>query len=116
MPKALLVTDSEWVRNDVHAALSLGDWEIADLDDPQRTVEQVSNLEADVVLVDMQVRSMGGMAVIRDIRGVLDEESRPRTVLLLDRSADEFLARRAGADASVIKPFTAHALREAVGG
>ena len=116
MPKALLVTDSEWVRNDVHAALSLGDWEISDLDDPQRTVEQVSDLEADVVLVDMQVRSMGGMAVIRDIIGVLDEERRPRTVLLLDRSADEFLARRAGADASVIKPFTAHALREAVGG
>ena len=67
------------------------------------------------MIVDMQVGSMGGMAVVRDIRQSFDETSRPRTVLLLDRSADEFLARRAGADAFVLKPITASELREALG-
>lgn len=111
MPKALLVTDSTWVVNDVSAALSLGDWEIDELDDPRMAVERVEETSPDAVIVDMQVTSMGGMAVIRDIRSTIDKESRPRTVLLLDRSVDRFLAGRAGADASVIKPFEAGELR-----
>jgi DNA-binding response OmpR family regulator len=37
-------------------------------------------------------------------------------VLLLDRSADSFLAKRAGADAWVIKPFHDAELRAAVQG
>jgi CheY-like chemotaxis protein len=61
----------------------------------------------------MQVGSMGGMAVVRDIRQTI--EPRPRLVLLLDRSADTFIARRAGADAHVLKPIEAGRLREALG-
>jgi hypothetical protein len=36
-------------------------------------------------------------------------------VILLDRTVDGFLAKRAGADAWVVKPFTDHELRTAVG-
>ena len=115
MPRALLVTDSQWVVNDVHAALSSGEWEIEDLDDPRAAVSVVEDLSPDTVIVDMQVSNMGGMAIIREIRSTLDEGERPRTVLLLDRSADRFLAGRAGADAAVIKPCNAADLREAVG-
>ena len=114
MQKALLVTDSEWVVNDVRAALSLGDWDIERIDDPRLAVAWVEQESPDAVIVDMQVTSMGGMAVIRDIRSTVDEPERPRTVLLLDRSADRFLAGRAGADASVIKPFVASELRAAL--
>jgi AmiR/NasT family two-component response regulator len=52
--------------------------------------------------------------VVRSIRQATDLTDRPRMVLLLDRSADEFLARRAGADASVLKPFDASDLRKAL--
>jgi DNA-binding response OmpR family regulator len=114
MPKAMLVTDSEWVTNDVLAALSLGDWEVEEVGDPRTVVTSVEEATPDAVIVDMQVTSMGGMAIIRDIRSMVDEDSRPRTVLLLDRSADEFLAGRAGADASVLKPFDAAELRKAL--
>jgi hypothetical protein len=38
----------------------------------------------------------------------------PRIVLLLDRSADRFLAKRALADDSVLKPFGATDLRNAI--
>jgi DNA-binding response OmpR family regulator len=116
MPKALLVCDTSWVANDAHAALSMGQWEIETIDDPALAATVAGDIRPEVVIVDMQVGSMGGMAVVRDIRDAFQEGGRPRTVLLLDRSADSFLAKRAGADAWVLKPFHASQLREAVSG
>ena len=116
MPKVLLVADATWVANAVKAALTLGEWSIEELSDPRDALDRVAELSPDSVIVDMQVGSMGGMAVIRAIRGEIDPTDRPRTVLLLDRSADEFIARRAGADACVSKPINAAALREALTG
>lgn len=115
MGKVLLVADASWVVNDVHASLSMGDWEVVDLDDPARVVEVVDETDADAVIVDLQVDAMGGMAVIRELRAAFEDEARPRMILLLDRVADRFLARRAGADAAVLKPFTAQTLRQALG-
>ena len=110
----MLVADASWVTNEVRAGLSLGDWEVEEVNDPRLVTELTKETRPDAVIVDMQVGSMGGMAVIRGIRGEVDEADRPRTVLLLDRSADEFIARRAGADAYVHKPINAHALRAAL--
>ena len=114
MSKVFLVTDASWVANEVRAGLSLGEWDIDEISDPRLTTSLVMEKRPDAVIVDMQVGSMGGMAVIRGIRGEIDEADRPRTVLLLDRSADEFIARRAGADACVLKPINAYELRTAL--
>lgn len=115
MPLALVVSDGSWVVNEVRSTLAVGSWEIEVLDDPRLIEERLEQSRVDAVIVDMQVGSKGGMAVIRSIRQSTDELSRPRTVLLLDRSADRFLARRAGADASVLKPINASELRTALG-
>lgn len=114
MPRVLVVTDTEWVINDVNAALGLGDWQIETLTDPTQAATTVSTTVPDAVILDMQISQMGGMAVIRHIREVFEGERTPRLVLLLDRSADTFLAKRAGADAWLIKPFDAHDLRTAL--
>ena len=114
MAKVLLVCDSEWVKSDVKAALALGDWDLEEIDDPRQAAHQTIATAAEVVVIDLQIGSMGGMAVVREIRTETNDEIRPRTVLLLDRSADRFLARRAGADAAVKKPFTAQELRAAL--
>jgi len=114
MSKVFLVTDASWVANEVRAGLSLGEWDIREINEPLLTTSLVIEERPDAVIVDMQVGTMGGMAVIRGIRGEVDEADRPRTVLLLDRSADEFIARRAGADAYVLKPINASALRTAL--
>jgi DNA-binding response OmpR family regulator len=74
----------------------------------------VEEIRPDVVIVDLQVRNMGGMAVVRDIRATVAPEKMPRLVILLDRTVDGFLAKRAGADAWVVKPFTDHDLRTAL--
>jgi DNA-binding response OmpR family regulator len=116
MPKALLVCDTPWVVNEVLASLALDNWEVETTDHPTQAATKAAEGGVDLVIVDMQVQSMGGMAVIRDIRSAFQTEPRPRTVLLLDRSADSFLAKRAGADAWVLKPFQAAELRAALHG
>ena len=108
-----MVADADWVKNEVRGALALGDWDIEIVEDPRSVTDVIADQAPEAVIVDLQVGSMGGMAVIRAIRQTF-ENDRPRTVLLLDRSADDFLARRAGADAGVAKPITAHRLREAL--
>lgn len=115
MPLALVVADGTWVVNEVSSALAVGSWEIEVLDDPRAIEDRLAESRVDAVIVDMQVGSKGGMAVIRSIRQSTDELSRPRMVLLLDRTADRFLAHRAGADASVLKPINARELRSALG-
>lgn len=115
MPTVLVVADGTWVTNEVRSALSVGSWHIEELNDPRRVVERLEDSRLDAVIVDMQVGSKGGMAVVRSIRQATDETSRPRTVLLLDRSADRFLARRAGSDACVLKPINPAELRDALG-
>lgn len=114
MPTALVIADARWVVDEVSSALSFGDWQIESLADPRLAAVTVKESRPDVVIIDLQVSSMGGMAIIRAIREVSQDSPPPRMVLLLDRSADTFIARRARADASVVKPFTAAELRSAV--
>ncbi len=114
MSKVLLVADAEWVVNEVKSALALGDWELDTLGEPRAVTDVIANEAPEAVIVDLQVGSMGGMAIVRSIRQAFPGGGRPRTVLLLDRSADEFIARRAGADAHVLKPITSSILRSAL--
>ena len=115
MPLALVIADAEWVVNDVLASLPWGDWAVEVLDDPVQSAAKVAEFDPDIVIVDLQVRNMGGMAVVRQIKASLEGQDLPRLVMLLDRDVDGFLAKRAGADAWVVKPFSAHELRVALG-
>jgi DNA-binding response OmpR family regulator len=113
MANVVVLTDDPWVENEVLAALSDPGTDVHVISDPRAIEESVAEHAADVAVIDFQVRSMGGMAVVRALR--VEADVHPvRMVLLLDRSADGFLARRAGADAYVLKPFTAQQLRTAI--
>lgn len=111
----LLVADSAWVRNDVSASLPSSDWSVHHAD-PRVVVEAAEKHPPEVVIIDMQVGSMGGMAVVRRLREAMamGQIEPTRLILLLDRSADRFLAHRAGADIGLLKPFTAQELRGAL--
>lgn len=111
MSRVLVVADDPWVVSEVHAALSIGTNELIDHDDPATAAIATGEESVDVAVVDLQVASMGGMAITRSIRDL--REPVP-VVLLLDREADTFLAGRSGANAWIVKPFTTSALRAAV--
>jgi DNA-binding response OmpR family regulator len=111
----LLVADSVWVRNDVEAALPSSDWSIHH-SEPHVVVEAAVKHPPTAIMVDMQVGSMGGMAVIRSLREAMSMGILPTApvILLLDRAADKFIAKRAGADRFMLKPFTAQEMRKAL--
>ena len=116
MADILLVADVAWIVNDVRAALSEARFMVSTVDDPRTVTERVSKSPPDVLLVDFQVGSMGGMALTRAVRdaAATANGTRPPVILLLDRDADAFLAGRSGADGWVSKPFSSDALRSAI--
>lgn len=106
VPDVLLVTDADWVAEQCGAALD-GDCGLHRVRRGADALEAIGAVEPHLVLLDMQVGNMGGMAACLAIRqeedmGRLDR--RP-VIMLLDREADEFLARRSTADAWLVKPI-----------
>lgn len=116
MLSILLVADEPWVVNDVRAALADVRYAITTTADPRSVAAAATGTAPDVVLVDLQVGSMGGMAVTRSVRDAfsLAGSAAPPVILLLDRDADAFLAGRSGAAGWVRKPFGAAELRDAI--
>jgi CheY-like chemotaxis protein len=116
MTELLLVADVPWVSEAVQAALGGAPYHLTTVADPAAAATEWQQRAPAAVLVDLQVGSRGGMAVVRDLRAAAQAAGAtpPPTVLLLDRAVDSFLARRAGADAWIRKPFTGFALRRLV--
>ena len=106
MPEVLLVTDADWIAEQCEAALG-GDHRLHRVRRGADTLEAIELVEPDLVLLDMQVGNMGGMAACLAIRQEEDMgrlEPRP-VIMLLDREADDFLARRSSADGWLVKPI-----------
>ena len=77
---------------------------------------EVAESLPDLVVVDLQMGNMGGMAVCLELRleasyGKLDHVP---VLMLLDRRPDVFLARRSGAEGWVVKPLDPIRLRRAI--
>lgn len=116
MADVLLIADDDRVRDDVEAALSGPRSRVVTVADPRTAVTRAQEVGPSSILIDLHVGSMGGMAVVRALKDAIALGSVAETplVMLLDRSADAFLAGRAGASAWVVKPFTAQDLRAAL--
>lgn len=112
----LVATDADHVVNDVVSALSGPDTSFTICREGRLISDLVAERTPDLVILDLQIGSKGGMAVTMDLR--LDESSgrlpTVKVLMLLDRQADVHLARRSAADAYLVKPFTPLALKRAV--
>jgi DNA-binding response OmpR family regulator len=78
--------------------------------------EELNARPTDLAIVDMQIGTMGGVAVSFDLRLEADAGRLIRcpVLLVLDRRADVFLARRSGAEGWILKPLDPIRLRRAV--
>ena len=111
----LLATDADWIHEEVDAAIAGDDIEVFRVRQGVEVLPAVHAGAPDLVVLDLQIGNMGGMASCMDIR--LDESvgklSHIPVLMLLDRDADVFLAERCDADGWVIKPLDAFRLRRA---
>jgi DNA-binding response OmpR family regulator len=115
MSEVLLATDADWVHDEVDAALGDADTTVTRVSAGRDVLPAVKNSDPDLVLLDLQIGNMGGMATCLSLRleegaGRLDR--RP-VLMLLDRPQDVYLGRRSDAEGWLVKPLDAFRLRRA---
>ena len=112
----LLATDAPWVSDEIRAALGGSDTTIAVCDNGKNVRKSVLGKTPDIVILDLQIGNMGGMATCMDLRLEESGDRLPHVpiLMLLDRTADVHLARRSQADGWMVKPLDPMRLRSAV--
>ena len=113
MAKVVVAADGKWVRDQVRTALASSDTQVVEVSRGQDVRDAVGEHAPDLVVLDMQIGNMGGVACAIDLHLEADAGRVPdaKILLLLDREADRFLAKRAAADAELVKPLDAGTLR-----
>jgi len=111
----LVASDAAWVRDQLRGVLAGPTTSILTVTTGASVLPAIMKHVPDLVILDLQIGSMGGMAVCLDLRL---EESAGRVghtpvLMLLDRRADVFLARRSRADGWLIRPLDPIRLRRA---
>lgn len=116
MSTIVVAADAKWVRDLVKSACTAPGQEVVEVTRGQDVRDTVGTLRPDLVVLDMQIGNMGGVAVAIDLRLESSAGRIPATsvLLLLDREADRFLAKRADADAELVKPVDPGTLRRTV--
>lgn len=111
----LLATDADWIVDEVTAALGGPDTSFTVCREGRLVTDLVAERAPDLAVLDLQIGSMGAMAVTMALR--LDESAgvlpHVRVLMLLDRVADVHLARRSGAEGWMVKPLDAFRLARA---
>ena len=111
----LLATDADWIVDEITAALGGPDTSFTVCREGRVVADVVKERTPDLGIFDLQIGSMGGMAVTMALR--LDESAgaleHVPVLMLLDRRADLHLARRSGAEGWMIKPLDPLRLRRA---
>ena len=112
----LIATDAQWVLNEIQAVLGSSSTTIQVVTNGRLVAPAVAERTPDIAILDMQVGSMGGMAITMDLRLDHSSGALPHVpiLMLLDRVADVHMARRSGANGWIIKPLDALRLRKAV--
>jgi DNA-binding response OmpR family regulator len=112
----VVAADAKWVRDLVKSACTAKDQRVIEVTRGQDVRDVVGRETPDLVVLDMQIGNMGGVAVAIDLRLEGSAGRIPDTsiLLLLDREADRFLAKRGDADAELVKPVDPGTLRRTV--
>jgi DNA-binding response OmpR family regulator len=116
VPDIVIAADSARLFEEIRSVVEGPDTTVRWVRRGEDVREEINLRPADLVIADMQIGTMGGVAVAVDLfleadAGRID----PCPVLIvLDRRPDVFLARRSGAEGWIIKPLDPIRLRKAV--
>ena len=115
MTTVLLASDADWLIEEVRSALSDPGTEVTVVRAGADVRNAVSSQSPELVILDLQIGNMGGMATCMDLQleiGAGRIADVP-ILMLLDRSADVYLARQAGAQGWLVKPLDSFRLKVA---
>ena len=101
--KVLIVDDEPQIRRVLRSTLSSQGYVIAEAKSGEEAVELLRKEKPDLVLLDVNMPGIGGIAACREIRQASDAPIIMLTVRNAER--DKVLALDAGADDYVVKPF-----------
>src|SRR4029453_9877944 len=104
-----VAADGAWVRDQVRNALAGRDLDVLEVTRGADVRDAVRTQRPDLVILDMEIAHMGGIAVAIDLHLEAPAARVPHVPILLplDREHDRFLAKRASADAELVKPVDA---------
>jgi DNA-binding response OmpR family regulator len=113
--EVLIAGDAPSVLNVVEAAIAGKDVQVRRISSGRGVLADVKATETDLVILDLQIGSMGGVAVSIQLAqeieaGRLDHVP---VLLLLDRDADRYLASISRSADSIVKPIDVFELRAA---
>jgi two-component system, OmpR family, KDP operon response regulator KdpE len=102
--RILIVDDEPQIRRIMRTALTGAGYEVDDAKTGEDAIEKVRDFRPDLVLLDMNMPGMGGLAACKEIRA----DSNVAIIMLTVRNteADKVEALDAGADDFVAKPFS----------
>jgi DNA-binding response OmpR family regulator len=111
--EVLIATDADAVFDEVDAALADESTRVTRVRAGSAVAGVVAESHPDLVILDLQIGNMGGIAACLHLRNEAGDGRLPDVpiLMLLDRDADVHLARRSGAEGWVVKPLDAFALR-----
>jgi DNA-binding response OmpR family regulator len=115
MTTIVVASDAPSVRTEVKAVVGERDVEVVEVHSGPEVAKTVDDRSPDLLIVDLQMGNMGGMAVCLELRLEESYGNLPHVpvLMLLDRRADVFLARRSGAEGFVVKPLDPMRIRRA---
>lgn len=116
MPDILIASDAPWLRDELKGVLAEPGTSVREVTRGAEVVPAVLETTPDLAIIDLQIGKMGGMATCMELR--LEEGGgrlpHVKVLMLLDRRADVFLARRSQAEGWVVKPLDPMRLKRAV--
>lgn len=113
--KILVVEDSPVVRQTIRAALETDGHEVIESGDAEQALACLRTAAPELVITDIYMSGMDGLALIRAIRAVPVFRFLP--ILVLTTETDDEMKQRgraAGATGWIVKPFRSDQLRQVV--
>ncbi len=116
MSTIVVASDAAFLRKEVAAVAAGPDIQIREVSSGVEVIRSARESAPDLVVVDLQMGNMGGMAVCLELRLQESYDDLPHipVLMLLDRRPDVHLARRSGAEGWLVKPLDPLRLRRAI--
>jgi len=111
----VVASDTAAIRREVISVLDAPGVEILEATSGPQAIELVTAGEVDLVIADIQMGAMGAIAVTLELRleASYDAIDPVPVLMLLDRRADVFQAKRSGAEGWIVKPLDGMRIRKA---